>query len=167
MWLSYSLALKLLSVAFGNMHSSSRMDMMPSGCRKSKKCHTHTHTHTRLSWKLVFYNSTSSCGLKNPLRSPFQWDRCKLEGPGRSRCRSTRCPPSCTPPAPRWTCGGWRTVAVSRLWSWCTAARSCWAAKGEKTRVLIHHNMHLSILHSTYGRRRQKTSLVVMVFDEK
>ncbi len=56
---------------------------------------------------------------------PFRWDRCKLEGPSRSRWTSRRCPPSGIPLAPGRTCGGWRTAAASRSWSWCTTARNC------------------------------------------
>ena len=54
------------------------------------------------------------------------WGLCRPAGPNQSLWRSTRSPPSCTPPAPGWTCGGWNTAAASRWWSWYTAAQSYW-----------------------------------------
>ena len=57
---------------------------------------------------------------------PFPSTRCKPGDPYRNPWRPNRYLPSCILLAQERTCGGWRIAAVSRWWSWYTAAQSRW-----------------------------------------
>ena len=69
-------------------------------------------------------------------QEPSQWAQCRQPGPSQSQWTPIQFLPSCTPPAPARTCGGWKTVAVSRWWNWCTAAPGCWTAEWKEIYLL-------------------------------
>ena len=79
---------------------------------------------------------------------PFQWAQCKQPSPSQSQWTPIQCLPSCTPPVPARTCGGWRTVAVSHWWSWCTAAPGCWTMQKEDLLVKMkNYSVELTPVH--------------------
>ena len=86
-----------------------------------------------------------SCSITSSILWPFRWGRCRLASPCRSRWRSRRSLLSGTPPAPQRTCGGWRTAAASRWWSWCKAARSCWTGKYVGMSFLVKSSYSLAL----------------------
>jgi len=64
---------------------------------------------------------------------PSRSDRYMRPGPCQNLWRPTQCPPLYTLLVRGRTCGDWRTAAVSRWWSWCRAARSCWTVREQET----------------------------------
>ena len=64
-WLSYSLALKLMSEAFGNIHSSSRMDIMPIGWKTRQRKDDLDYNYLDMlsfwdDWVVAFTSAASS-----------------------------------------------------------------------------------------------------------
>ena len=71
--------------------------------------------------------SAAFCFLLSQFSLPSQWVQWCLASPFQSQWTPSGCLPSCTPPVPVQTCGGWRTAADARWCSWSTIVPECLA----------------------------------------